>query len=118
MNGATALPLVRTMSPPRSAIMMRMGTSQYFFRTRMKAQSSATKAVMARSELPRHGVGRGPRRAPLDPVGRCAGLAPEPQRVLAETTHEHAHRRHRPVEEERHHHRADAAVEQETESEP
>lgn len=40
MKGATALPWVRTIRPPNNNIMIIMGSSQYFLRARMKAQSS------------------------------------------------------------------------------
>src|SRR5579863_7085813 len=40
MNGATAEILVRISRPPRTIIIRRMGSSQNFFRSRMKDQSS------------------------------------------------------------------------------
>jgi len=40
MNGATAEPLVNMTKPPKSTIMAIIGSSQYFFRTFMKATSS------------------------------------------------------------------------------
>ena len=45
MNGAIAEPLVRTTSPPNTTIMIRIGNSQNFFRTRINRQSSATKSI-------------------------------------------------------------------------
>ncbi len=38
MNGAIAVPLVSTMRPPKMTIMMKIGISQYFFRTRRKTR--------------------------------------------------------------------------------
>ena len=40
MNGATAEPWASTISSPNSAIMMKIGQSQNFLRTRKNAQSS------------------------------------------------------------------------------
>ena len=41
--GATALVWVMTMSPPNASIVKTAGNSQYFLRTRKKAQNSAKK---------------------------------------------------------------------------
>ena len=40
MNGAIAEPLVSTIRPPKMTIMMKIGISQYFFRTRRNDQNS------------------------------------------------------------------------------
>jgi len=40
MNGATAEPWVRTISVPKSSITTRIGKSQNFFRSLMKAHNS------------------------------------------------------------------------------
>src|SRR6188768_2691224 len=45
MNGAIAEPLVSTTRPPNTTIMIRIGSSQNFFRTRMKRQSSDRKSI-------------------------------------------------------------------------
>ncbi len=47
MNGATVEPWVRTISPPISTIMRRMGSSQNFFLTRMKAHNSDKNDILA-----------------------------------------------------------------------
>jgi hypothetical protein len=45
MNGAIAEPLVSTTRPPNTTIMIMIGSSQNFFRTRMKRQISARKSI-------------------------------------------------------------------------
>lgn len=40
MNGAIADPWLSTMSPPKAALMMKIGNSQNFLRTRMKSHNS------------------------------------------------------------------------------
>ena len=84
MNGATALPLVRTITPPKRASITITGTSQYFFRMRMKLQSSEMKEIKTCSELPAHGVRGGPRRGAIDPVRWGGPADPNPARVPAE----------------------------------
>ena len=48
MNGATAEPWLRTSNPPKATMVIIMGRSQYFFRTRKNAQSSIRKSIPAR----------------------------------------------------------------------
>src|SRR5882724_7612411 len=84
MNGATALPLARTMSAPNTASMRMTGSSQYFLRTRMNHHSSPMKSIMTSSELPGHRVRRRARRIALDPVGDGIAVEPTPERILAE----------------------------------
>ena len=43
MNGATAVPFVSTMSPPKMAMTMNTGSSQYFLRSRKNAANSRRK---------------------------------------------------------------------------
>src|SRR5438309_5854164 len=93
MNGATALPLVRTMRPPNSASITRIGRSQNFFRTRINVQSSATNVIVPSSELVRHGLGRRAGWSSHDPVRRFRWIATDPQRILAEPPCKDAHRR-------------------------
>jgi hypothetical protein len=47
MKGATAVPWVSTIRPPKIAIVMMTGSSQYFLRTRKKAQNSCRNESMA-----------------------------------------------------------------------
>src|SRR5262245_62102886 len=144
MKGATALPCVRMISPPNSASITRIGTSQYFFRTRTKAQSSETNDIMTTeprgsdpgasvgsheanggscvargpSERPGQGVGGRAGRPPLDPVALARPVQPQAEQVLARESHEEPDRRDHPVEHQAHDHRAHDPVEQETESQP
>src|ERR1700736_1645090 len=101
MKGAIAEPLVSTTSPPNTTIMIRIGSSQNFFRARINRQSSATKSILRplfehdlcgkpvptfpdhALELIFHRLGRGPRRLPHDPVAVRARLPLQPQQILA-----------------------------------
>src|SRR5882672_779582 len=117
MNGATALPWVSRMSPPKSAIMIRMGSNQNFFRTRTKAHSSRTKSTLP-SELPPHGVRGRPRRPPGDPVARGRAIEGDLERGLAEEPHEEPDGRDREVEEEPEDDRARDALQKEPKAGP
>src|SRR5581483_12463197 len=96
-NGAIAEPLVSTIRPPKITIMIRIGSSQNFLRSRMKAQSSTRMApigqVLSRLELILHGFGLGPRRRTLDPVALGGGIHLGAQEVLAEGAHHQSDRR-------------------------
>src|SRR5580704_18756298 len=118
MKGAITEPLVITTSPPNTTIMIRTGSSQYFLRTRMNRQSSATKSILCPSKLVSHGLGRWPGRLPHDPVAVRVRLPLQPQRVLSEHPHDEAGRQNRAVEQQRHHDRADHAVEKQSEPQP
>src|SRR5665213_3510738 len=58
MKGAIAEPLVSTIRPPKTTIMIMIGNSQNFLRARMNAQSSTMmepmNSVLSRSELVAH----------------------------------------------------------------
>src|SRR5262245_65774254 len=96
MNGAMAEPLVSTIRPPKITIMIRLGSSQNFFRSFMKAQSSTRMepiaAVLSRSELVFHRLRRRPGRGAVDPVAAGAAIHPKPQEILAEQAHDEADR--------------------------
>src|SRR5262245_54106505 len=94
MKGAIAEPLVRTMRPPKIAIMTKMGTSQYFFRTRRNNENSRRKDSMC-SNLVLHGFGRRP--GAHDPIACGLGVAAQSQRVFAQGAHQQRDRRHRRV---------------------
>src|SRR5262245_6504804 len=98
MNGAIAEPLVSTTRPPKTTIMIRIGSSQNFLRTRMKRQSSPTNSIIFSLELVLHCIRRGPGRRAHDPVARSIRLAPEPQQILAHGAQHEAGRKHRAVE--------------------
>src|SRR5271165_4395171 len=51
MKGASAEPLLRTTSPPKTAIMKITGNSQYFLRVRRNAHSSCRNAIATSSDL-------------------------------------------------------------------
>src|SRR5450759_2407054 len=98
MNGAIAEPLVSTTSPPNTTIMIRIGSSQNFFRTRINRQSSATKSILCPLELVFHRLGRWPGRRSHDPVALRVRLPLEPQQILAQRAHDETGRPHRAVE--------------------
>src|SRR5215470_4008179 len=86
MKGATAVPLANTTRAPNTASIRKMGSSQYFFRIRMKLHSSPMKSIMGSSELPGHRVGWGARRMALDPVRHRVARKPNLQGILSEQT--------------------------------
>src|SRR4030095_2413769 len=93
MNGATAVPLVSTMSPPNKAMTMNTGSSQYFLRSSKNAANSRRKDTIARSELLHQAVGRRTWRPSRFPVTFALRLEAKPQRVFAAEPHEPADRR-------------------------
>src|SRR6185437_14195127 len=97
MNGAMAEPLVNTIRPPNTTIMIRIGNSQNFLRSRMKAQSSTIMApilpaILSTSELVAHRLRRRSRWCAVDPVAAGAAVDLQPQEVLAEGPHDQADR--------------------------
>src|ERR1044071_225754 len=94
MNGAIAEPLVSTIRPPKITIMIMIGSSQNFLRSRMKAQSSTRidPISLSRSELVFDRLRRRPRRRALDPVTLGATVDPQAQEILAEGPHDQADR--------------------------
>src|SRR5258708_389970 len=95
MNGAIAEPLANTINPPNATIMIRIGNSQNFLRTRMNLQSSTTSPIETPSELIRQRVGLRARWRAMDPVALCRRVKPERQRTPADRTHHPADRRDR-----------------------
>src|SRR3989442_4967291 len=93
MNGATAVPLVSTMSPPNRAMTMNTGSSQYFLRSSKNAANSRRKETIARSELVHEAVGGRAWRLSRLPVTFALRLEAKPQRVFAAEPHEPADRR-------------------------
>src|SRR5262244_3923518 len=93
MNGATAVPLVNTMSPPNKAMTMNTGSSQYFLRSSKNAANSRRKDTIARSELLHQAVGRRTWRPSRFPVTFALRLEAKSQRVFAAEPHEPADRR-------------------------
>src|SRR5215831_10687431 len=93
MNGATAVPLVSTMSPPKMAMTTNTGSSQYFLRSSKNAANSRRKDTIARSELLHQAVGRRAWRPSCFPVTFALRLEAKPQRVFAAEPHEPADRR-------------------------
>src|SRR5262249_20276327 len=68
MKGATAEPLVRTISPPKMAMMMNTGSSQNFFRTPRNAQNSRRKLIIDASKLVLECFWRRARRCADNPI--------------------------------------------------
>src|SRR3954452_6280583 len=140
MNGAIAEPLVRTTSPPNTTIMIRIGISQNFFRTRMKRHSSVRKSIsfsqpslFERDPLPKrapacsgsrfselvfHRLGRRTGRLPYDPVAFGVRLPFEPQQILAHRARDETGRQYRAVKQQRHHDGVDHAMKQQPEFQP
>src|ERR1700731_1078675 len=118
MKGAITEPLVSTTSPPNTTIMIRTGNSQNFLRTRINRQSSATKSISCPLKLISHGLGRWSGRLPRDPVAFRVRLPFEPQQILAHHAHDETGRQNRAVEDQRHHHGVDDAMQQQSELQP
>src|SRR5665213_1706567 len=118
MKGAIAEPLTSMSNPPNTTIMISTGNSQYFLRTRMNRQSSATKSMLGPLKLISHGLRQWPRRLPLDPVAVCVRLPLKPQWVLACQAHRETGRQNRTVEQQCHHDGADEPLQQQSEFEP
>src|SRR4051812_32530852 len=102
MKGATAEPLVNTTSPPNTTIMIMIGSSQNFLRTRMKRQSSARKSITSLSELVLHCLRRRSRRLPRQPIAVATRLTPQAQQVPPHSPHDETGRQHRSVEHQTH----------------
>src|SRR5262245_16268682 len=117
MKGATAEPLVSTISPPKMTIMTKIGASQYFFRTRRNEQNSRRKDSIGSILIP-HRFRRRPRRRSVDPVARRIGVTTQSERVFAMHAHQQRNRRHCQVEQKSDHDRTDNPVEENTELYP
>src|SRR3954452_25496630 len=115
MNGAIAEPCVSTIRLPKIIIMMRVGISQYFLRTRRNIQNSCRSDNMRTSELLFHRLGRRPRRLAGNPVAFCRRMTPQAQWVLASRAHEQADECHGDVEENHQYDWADDLGKQQTE---
>src|SRR5262249_16055522 len=90
MNGATAEPLVRTISLPKRAMMMNTGSSQNFFRTLRNAQNSLRKLIIDTSELVLECFRRRARRRADDPIALHRRLEFAPHWILASQPHQEA----------------------------
>src|SRR6516164_3524825 len=90
MKGATAEPLVKTISPPKTAIMMNTGSSQNFFRTLRNAQNSRIKLIMDTSELVLECFGRRARRCASDPIALRRRFEFASHWILANQPHQEA----------------------------
>src|SRR4030095_3389996 len=118
MNGATALPCVSTMRPPKTASMSTMGSSQYFFRIRRKTHNSLRIEIIAPSELVSHRVWGRTRRSALEPVGIGLAVDSQPEQILAERPEHERYGSDGPVEEQGHDHGGDESLQEEAQSEP
>src|SRR5690349_290303 len=117
MKGAIAVPLTRTMSPPKIASMTTIGSSQYFFRVRMNSQNSRMKSSIT-SELLPHRVRGGPGGIAFEPVTSRVGIAPESEQILAGQPEEDADGGHDAEEDRAHDDRSHDAVQQEPQRGP
>src|SRR5262245_16872174 len=90
MKGATAEPFVRTINPPKMAIMMNTGSNQNFFLTLRKAQNSLRKLVIDASELVLECFRRRARRRADDPIAHRRRFEFASQWILASQPHQEA----------------------------
>src|SRR5438132_1318457 len=90
MKGATAEPLVRTISPPKMAIIMNTGSNQNFFRTPRNAQNSRRKLIIDVSELVLECLRRRAGRCADDPIALRCRLEFPPHWILASQPHQKA----------------------------
>src|SRR5262245_33070455 len=107
MKGATALPWLKTRSPPRSTSTTMTGQSQNFFRANMNARISRTVSMVTSeiaSELVLHTSRRWAGGLPFDPVRRRERLESELQDVVAERSPHPGEWRDNAVEDDRHEH--------------
>jgi len=82
MKGAIAEPLVSTKRPPNTIIMIRIGSNQYFLRTRKNIQNSfKNEAIVESSELLGHGFGGRTGRVAYQPVTVDIGIGLQPKRA-------------------------------------
>src|SRR5690606_1317743 len=117
-KGATAEPLVSTISPPNSAMTRRIGSSQNFLRTRMNCQSSPTNVIGTSSELLFQAVGGRTGRLACDPVADGARVSARRNGRAAERAHEQTRWRDHAIEDDRQHDRADEAKQQQPKRHP
>src|SRR5215469_8186852 len=118
MKGATAEPWLNTTRPPNMAITIKRGSSQNFFRTRRKCQSSCRNSMSTPSEQMLHAVGVRPRRRTSDPV-RLTGLASTDSQGIAPThSHDQGGRKNSEEEDQAEQNRRHNVVHQLADSEP
>src|SRR5215472_685707 len=85
MNGATAELLASTRRTATSSVITKIGTSQYFLRTRRNWKNSRKKesTEYPRSELPHHRIGGRAGRVAAQPIGIGVGLRPQSQEIFS-----------------------------------
>src|SRR5258708_5524089 len=121
MKGAIAEPLVSTIKPPKITIMIRIGSSQNFLRSRMNAQSSTMMdpiSTSSMSELVAHRLRRRAGRRALDPIALGGAVDLHPQEILAECAHQQADRHDGDEEQQPQHDRVHDLVDQQAELGP
>src|ERR1700730_9755055 len=93
MNGAIAVPWVPKTSAPNNAMVISIGASQNFLRTRKKDQNSTIKLPMeSLSELLLHTRCLAPRQSTLDPISSRGPIGREVQWPFAQYPHHKGHR--------------------------
>src|SRR5882762_990514 len=117
MNGAIALPCVRTISAPNSAMTSRIGSNQNFFRVMTKAASSLAKLSMT-LELSHHRLGHRAGGPPLDPIALCVRVELQRQGMPSEHSHHESDGRDARVEDQPQDDRVDHSVEQKAQPQP
>jgi hypothetical protein len=90
MNGAMAEPLVRTISPPKMAIITNTGNSQNFFRILKKAQNSRIKLINDASKLVLECFWRSARGCADNPIALGCRLEFPSHRVFTTQPHQEA----------------------------
>src|ERR1044071_5104367 len=118
MNGATAEPWERTINPANAPIMTRIGSSQYFLRSRMYSSNSVIKDIVCSLELFRHAAWLGARRIALDPIAATRFAPSQGEQILPHGAHQKAHGRDHAVEHDGEHDRTDKAVQEVAEPQP
>src|SRR5215471_4385070 len=119
MNGATAVPLVSTMRPPKNASTIKIGSNQNFLRVRRNAQNSRrNETIIKDSELVLESVRGRARRLARYPVRINIRLESQTQDVLARQTHDPTYRSDAKKEDERKHDGTDHFEQQESELRP
>src|SRR3981189_1811155 len=112
MNGATTEPWASTSRPPRTTLMMMMGSSQYLRRAPRKCHICVTKSIFRLLEHVPVAVVRRSRRIAFDPVARLRRLEAPAHRVASERAHQQSYRREYGKEDHAEHDRANHAPQQ------
>src|SRR5687767_5279537 len=118
MNGATTEPCASTSSPPRTTVMVMMGSSQYLRRAPRKRHIWTTKSMRTSLEHVFEAAVGGSRRVAVDPVGLPLRLEAPRQRIPPGRAHDPGGRGEDAEINDPEHHGAHEAVQERTEGHP